>query len=111
MPLSAGPENSMAELIEVEVACARPELQVVRVLSVPVGTRARDALKLSGIGAQFAGLDLERCALGIYGREISGERELQAGDRLEVYRPLYKDPRMARREAVAQGTVLGRSCR
>ena len=52
----------MAELIEVEVACARPELQVVRVLSVP----------------------------------------------LEVYRPLHKDPREARREAVAQGTVLGR---
>ena len=37
--------------------------------------------------------------------------ELQAGDRLEVYRPLLKDPRTARREAVAQGTVLGRSGR
>lgn len=101
----------MAELIEVQVACARPELQVVKVLSVPVGTRAREALKLSGIAAQFADLDLEHCALGIYGREISGERELQAGDRLEVYRPLHKDPRTARREAAAQGTVLGRPTR
>jgi putative ubiquitin-RnfH superfamily antitoxin RatB of RatAB toxin-antitoxin module len=83
-------------------------VQVVKALSVPVGTRARAALKLSGIGIRFPEIDLERCALGIHGREISGERELQAGDRLEVYRPLLKDPRTARREAVAQGTVLGR---
>ncbi|MCL4792667.1 MAG: RnfH family protein [Gammaproteobacteria bacterium] len=98
----------MAELIAVQVACARPDLQVVRDLRVPSGTRARDALKLSGICAQFPDIDPESCPLGIYGREISGERRLQAGDRLEVYRPLLKDPRTARREAVAQGTVLGR---
>ena len=101
----------MAELIEVQVAYARPDVQVVRTLNVPAGTRARAALKLSGLGDEFPEIDLERCALGIYGREISGERVLQAGDRLEVYRPLRKDPRTARREAVAQGTVLGRSGR
>jgi putative ubiquitin-RnfH superfamily antitoxin RatB of RatAB toxin-antitoxin module len=98
----------MAEQIEVQVACARPDRQVVQAVRVPVGTTARAALKLSGIGAQFAGIDLERCPLGIWGREISGERELRAGDRLEIYRPLHKDPRLARREAVAKGTVLGR---
>jgi putative ubiquitin-RnfH superfamily antitoxin RatB of RatAB toxin-antitoxin module len=98
----------MAELIGVQVAHARPDVQVVEALSVPVGTQARAALKLSGIGMRFPDLDLDRCALGIHGREISGERELRAGDRLEVYRPLHKDPREARREAVAQGTVLGR---
>ena len=98
----------MAELIGVQVAYARPEVQVVKALSIPAGTRARAALRLSGLGDRFPEIDLERCALGIYGREISGERELRAGDRLEVYRPLHKDPRAARRQAVAQGTVLGR---
>ena len=98
----------MAELIAVQVAYARPDVQVVKALSVPVGTRARAALRLSGLGTRFPEIDLDRCALGIHGREINGERELQAGDRLEVYRPLHKDPREARREAVAQGTVLGR---
>ena len=101
----------MAELIEVQVAYARPDAQVVKDLSVPVGTRARTALRLSGLGAEFPEIDVERCPLGIYSREINGERVLQAGDRLEVYRPLLKDPRTARREAVAQGTVLGRSGR
>lgn len=101
----------MADLIEVQVAYARPDVQVFKALSVPVGTRARAALRLSGLGTRFPEIDLERCALGIYGREISGEHELQAGDRLEVYRPLHKDPREARREAVAQGTVLGRPAR
>ncbi len=101
----------MAELIEVQVAYARPDVQVVRAISVPAGTRARAVLMLSGLAAQFAEIDLDHCPLGIFGREISGERELQAGDRLEVYRPLIRDPRTARWEAVAQGTVLGRSGR
>ncbi|MFZ1624571.1 MAG: RnfH family protein [Gammaproteobacteria bacterium] len=101
----------MAELIEVQVAYARPDTQVVKDLSVPVGTRARTALRLSGLGAEFPEIDVERCPLGIYSREINDERVLQAGDRLEVYRPLLKDPRTARREAVAQGTVLGRGGR
>ncbi len=98
----------MAELIEVQVAYARPDMQVVRAVSVPAGTRAREALRLSGLGAQFPEIDLEHCPLGIFGREIGAERVLCAGDRLEVYRPLLKDPRTARREAAAQGTVLGR---
>jgi uncharacterized protein len=101
----------MPELIGVQVAYARPDVQLVEALSVPVGTRARAALRLSGLATRFPEIDLERCALGIHGRAINGERELQAGDRLEVYRPLHKDPRAARREAVAQGTVLGRSGR
>ena len=98
----------MAEQIEVQVACARPDLQVVTTMLVPAGTKARAALQLSGIGAQFAGIDLERCPLGIWGREISGERVLEAGDRLEIYRPLRKDPRTARREAAARNKVPGR---
>jgi putative ubiquitin-RnfH superfamily antitoxin RatB of RatAB toxin-antitoxin module len=101
----------MAELIGVQVAYARPDVQLVEALSVPVGTRARAALRLSGLGTRFPEIDLDCCALGIHGQAISGERELQAGDRLEVYRPLHKDPRAARREAVALGTVLGRSGR
>lgn len=101
----------MAEQIEVQVAYARPDVQVVQTVSLPAGVKARAALKLSGIGAQFAEIDLERCPLGIHGREISGERVLKAGDRLEVYRPLLVDPRTARREAAARGTVLGRGGR
>lgn len=101
----------MAESIDVQVAYARPEVQVVKSLSVPAGTRAREALRVSGLAAEFPEIDVDCCPLGIYGREISGERVLRAGDRLEVYRPLFKDPRTARREAVAQGTVLGRNSR
>jgi putative ubiquitin-RnfH superfamily antitoxin RatB of RatAB toxin-antitoxin module len=101
----------MAEPIDVQVAFARPEVQVVKALSVPAGTRARAALRMSELAVEFPEIDVDHCPLGIYGREISGERVLRAGDRLEVYRPLYKDPRTARRDAVAQGTVLGRSGR
>ncbi len=101
----------MAELIKVQVAYARPDVQVVRILTVPVGTPARVALKASDLLAEFPEIDADHCPLGIFGREISGERVLQAGERLEVYRKLLKDPRTARREAVAQGTVLGRSGR
>ena len=63
----------MAELIGVQVAYARPDVQVVKALSVPVGTRARAALRLSGLGTRFPEIDLDRCALGIHGREINGD--------------------------------------
>jgi putative ubiquitin-RnfH superfamily antitoxin RatB of RatAB toxin-antitoxin module len=42
-------------------------------------------------------------ALGIFGRRIDGRHLLRAGDRVEIYRPLKADPRVARRAAVQLG--------
>ena len=90
-----------APAIVVEVACALPGRQQVVRLSLVAGTTAREAVRASGLGAAFPELDLERCPLGIYGRVVSGNQVLAAGDRVEIYRPLLADPREARRRATA----------
>ncbi len=90
-----------APVISVEVVCALPARQRVAALRVAAGTTAREAVRASGLAAAFPELDLERCPLGIYGRVVSGEQVLGAGDRVEVYRPLLADPREARRRTAA----------
>ncbi len=67
-------------------------------LAVPIGTTVLQALQASGLGAEFPDIDLRHCALGIWGRKTRLDQPLREGDRIEVYRPLVVDPKLARRE-------------
>lgn len=88
--------------MRVEIAYALPDQQVLLALDLAPGTTAAEALRLSGLPQRFAGIDPDTAALGIFGRRIEATRVLQAGDRLEVYRPLQADPKEARRARVRQ---------
>ena len=94
--------------LPVEVACALPDRQRVVTVRVAPGTTAREAVRASGIAAEFPALDIEGCPVGIWGQVVPGEQVLRAGDRVEIYRPLESDPREARRAAVARGGFMGR---
>jgi putative ubiquitin-RnfH superfamily antitoxin RatB of RatAB toxin-antitoxin module len=97
-----------SDRIEIEVACALPDRQVVLALEVPAGCTAGEALALSGIFALQPALEPARCAIGIFGREVGNDRILQAGDRVEVLRPLLDDPRERRRRLARQGATMGK---
>lgn len=88
----------MAHMIPVEVACALPDRQVVKALAVPSGCTARQAVALSGIAADFPGLDMASLKLGLYSKVVDDDHVLAAGDRVELYRPLLLDPKEARRQ-------------
>ncbi len=90
------------QLISVEVAYALPHKQVIREVDVAAGTSALEAARLSGISEQFEGIDLDNAKLGIFGKVVSPSQVLQAGDRVEVYRPLIADPKEVRRERAAR---------
>ena len=96
-----GPVKSMAEqdMIEIEIACAWPDKQIIRSLRVPAGTEARQALLHSGLADELAAMsmDIETVALGVFGRVVEDTYAPRNGDRIEVYRPLHRDPREARR--------------
>jgi hypothetical protein len=47
---------------------------------------------------------MTRLTLGIFGEAVADERVLQAGDRVEIYRPLQHEPREARWLQVARDT-------
>lgn len=75
------------------------------VLDLPPGSGVDQALQASGLVREFPALDLETAALGIWGRRTGLRQVLREGDRVEVYRPLRVDPKVARRERFRrQGT-------
>lgn len=84
--------------VEIEVACAWPKKQVIRLLQVPAGTTARQALLRSGLADEFAGLDIATAPLGVFGCVVPDCYVPCAGERIEVYRPLRLDPRAARKK-------------
>ncbi|WP_207847781.1 MULTISPECIES: RnfH family protein [unclassified Pseudomonas] len=91
-------------VIEIEVVYAAVDRQVLCTVCVPEGTTVRDAVQKSGIGAEFPELDLSECPLGIFGKVIADPqvRLIQAGDRIEIYRPLLADPKEVRRLRAAK---------
>lgn len=95
----------MAPEIEVVVAYAPGPRQVLeRVLRLPAGSTVAQALQASGLAALCPELDLAHAPLGIWGRKATKDQVLRDRDRVEVYRPLRVDPKVARRERfVKQG--------
>ncbi|WP_248744009.1 MULTISPECIES: RnfH family protein [unclassified Pseudomonas] len=91
-------------VIEIEVVYAAVDRQVLRTISVAEGSTVRAALSASGIDADFPELDLASCPVGIFGKVIADPdvRVVQAGDRLEIYRPLLADPKEVRRLRAAK---------
>lgn len=95
----------MAEpVIEIEVVYAAVDRQVLRTVSVAEGLTVRAALLKSGIEAEFPELDLASCPLGIFGKVVADPevRLIQAGERIEIYRPLLADPKEVRRLRAAK---------
>ncbi|MGK9065601.1 RnfH family protein [Stutzerimonas chloritidismutans] len=91
-------------VIAVEVVYALADRQKLLQLTVPAGTTARQAALQSGIDAYFPGLDVSSAPLGIFGKAVPkpDERVLEAGERVEIYRPLIADPKEVRKQRAAK---------
>jgi uncharacterized protein len=95
------------EMIEVEVAYALPEKQKIYGLLVEKGTSALLAAKQSAVCKDFDDVDLDSAKMGVFGQTIKAPAEyvLQAGDRVEIYRPLIADPKAARRQRAEKASL------
>ena len=93
--------------ISIEVVYACPDRQQLISLEVSSGTTARQAVQISRLGTIFPELDCASCPLGVFGAEVADDYVVQAGDRVEVYRPLMNDPRELRRELAKRGRNMG----
>ena len=83
-------------LIEVEVAYARPERQVILRIEMTTPATIEQAIKASGIVDLFPEIE-PLIGVGLFGQPCALETPLRGGDRVEIYRPLMIDPREARR--------------
>lgn len=90
--------------MQVEVVYATAEQQWLLTLEVAPGTTLREAVRMSGIAEQVAGLDIEACPLGIFGKVVaeSAQQVVAEGDRIELYRPLLVDPKEIRKQRAAK---------
>ncbi len=89
--------------IEVLVAYAPAARQVREIsLRLPAGSTVAQALQASGLAGQYPELDLLHALVGVWGRKASRDQILRAQDRVEVYRGLRVDPKVARRERFAK---------
>ena len=84
--------------IAVEVAYATPEQQSVLSLNIPIGSTVEQVILASGILTQFPEINLQTQKTGIFSKFCELSTLVQAGDRIEIYRPLAQSPMNARRQ-------------
>jgi putative ubiquitin-RnfH superfamily antitoxin RatB of RatAB toxin-antitoxin module len=94
------------ESINVEVAYALPDKQVIRAVNVDAGTTIGAAIVQSGIMMDFPDLELEDAKVGVFGKVAAMTTVLSDGDRVEIYRPLIADPKEVRRKRAAEGKQM-----
>ncbi len=83
------PENS----IRVGVAYADIKSHVWLHVDVQEGTTVREAIERSGLLERFPTIDLNTQKVGIFGKLSKLDAIVNAGDRIEVYRPITADPK------------------
>lgn len=90
--------------IEIEVAYATPDKQLILVVSVPEDCSVYDAAVASGIDQKFPEIDLASSKMGIFSKLVAKPKQqtLRPGDRIEVYRPLLIDPKESRKNRAAK---------
>jgi putative ubiquitin-RnfH superfamily antitoxin RatB of RatAB toxin-antitoxin module len=75
-----------------------PRVVHERPVVLPSGASVLQALQASGLLEEFPALDVRSIVLGVWGRKCALGHVLRDNDRLEIYRPLKVDPKLARRE-------------
>ena len=88
--------------ITVEFAYAEADVQFLLTLELTKGATAADAL--SAARPRIPVSLPEAPALGVWGKVVDAGRVLNDGDRVEVYRPLQRDPKDARRARALNAT-------
>lgn len=87
----------MSTTIGIEVVFALPRRQELIRLAMDRGATVADAIEQSGLQRKFPDVPFADLQAGIWGRAVPRQHVLGDGDRVELYRPLERDPRDARR--------------
>ena len=90
-------------LIQVEIAYARPDEQLILSVEVPEGSTLEQAIIASGVQERFPEIDLQTAKVGVFGKLSKLAATVRTGDRIEIYRPLLADPKEVRKRRAAEG--------
>ncbi|AXK65799.1 RnfH family protein [Burkholderia sp. IDO3] len=99
-------------MLSIEVCYALPDRQTLIPVSLPDGATVREAIDASGVLARHPEIDLAHAKTGVFGKLASLDAPLVDHDRVEIYRPLIVDPKLARQRRVdktrREGSIEGR---
>lgn len=95
-----------AASLHVEVAYARPDIQVLIPLVVEEGTTLESAIRQSGVLEQFPEINLAENKVGVFGKLGKLDQVLREKDRVEIYRHLIADPKQVRKQRAAEGKKM-----
>ena len=101
---NASADGVASTTLRLSVACsprAGVAFEVEVVLPTPV--TALGAVRASGVFDRYPELATGDPSIGIWGRVVAADTLLRDGDRVELYRPLKRDPKEARRRRAGQG--------
>ena len=96
------PLEQNKSMVNVEVAYALPEKQVIIALQMAIGSTVREAIEQSAVDNNFPQSQQHEWVVGIFGRKTSLDTRVSEGDRIEIYRPLQQDPKLRRRTRAQQ---------
>ena len=105
MPLSNGLPRCMASDMRIQITVvysplAREVREIALRLTAP--STVLQALRASGFLQLFPCIDLQTTVVGVWGRKVSLNQTLRDNDRVEIYRSLTVDPKVACRERFAK---------
>ncbi len=69
-----------ADDIDVEVAYAAAHRQITRTLTLPAGSSVEQAIRASGLLAEFPEIDLYNQRVGVFGEFVNLDDRLHGGD-------------------------------
>ncbi len=95
----------MSDMIEIEVVYGRSDKQVLLALLVPAGSSIEESINLSAINMHFPEIKISDAKVGIFSRVETLDYIVQAGDRIEIYRPLLVDPKEVRKKRAAKAAA------
>ncbi len=93
-------------LLRVEVVFALPENQFLEAVRVPDGASVQDAIDAAALSGRFPEENFAVMPVGIWGQVVARDRRVCDGDRVELYRPLERDPKEARRQLALEGRTM-----
>jgi uncharacterized protein len=102
----------MSALLSICVCYAQPGTQTLVEVRLPAGATVRDAIDASRIVERHPEIELSTAKVGVYGKLKPLDAPLADHDRVEIYRPLIVDPKLARQRRVdktrREGSIEGR---
>ncbi|WP_321865417.1 RnfH family protein [Paraburkholderia tropica] len=102
----------MSATLSIDVCYALPDAQTLIGVRLAPGATVQQAIEASGVLARHPEIDLTKLKVGVYGKLKPLDTVLADHDRVEIYRPLLVDPKLARQRRVdktrKEGSIEGR---